>query len=202
MSKNSKPAYEDVEVYLPSLSERPVNAYYLRCEVVEQTTPYAACLDKIKLRKEGRLSTSYAACSAAINNGRCPSLAMRKEELKEGRALYFLNRTKMNEFYDQSRIERAAIPIRPIRQVRRIETKVEPISPVLPQHKEETNDYAAALNAAMQDVVAPKAKPFVSVTLPPVIVNTTHINKPITALKVGMSMLEIARLRMTQKVTQ
>lgn len=103
--------YIDDEVYPVEASESGDNAYYLRgCEAIGSGRPnYASCLAKCKARKTGRLDERYSDCSAAIGNKRCPALAMRKEELDKGVAIYFVSRPKMQMFNDyRLRAERDA----------------------------------------------------------------------------------------------
>lgn len=70
------------------------NAHMHCCMVVGHFRNYAVCLHLIDQRKDGRLSTIYADCSAAIGKKTCPALSMRAEEKREGHAIYFVERIK------------------------------------------------------------------------------------------------------------
>jgi hypothetical protein len=69
------------------------NAYYLgHCRITEHNPAYAACLDKMRLVKEGRAREVWPACSEAIRLGTCQAVTMRQTEELAGEALYFLPR--------------------------------------------------------------------------------------------------------------
>ena len=57
---------------------------------------------RIADRKEGRLITNEAQCSAAIGNRACPALAMKKEEKQAGHAIYYVNRIKMRQNQEEN----------------------------------------------------------------------------------------------------
>lgn len=99
MSRRIEAAFGDDEVYSPSESAKGNNAYYFRCEEVQHSTPYCVCLKHIADRKNGRLDSIYSTCSAAIGRKDCPALAMQAREKEAGKAIYFVNRRKMREFY-------------------------------------------------------------------------------------------------------
>jgi len=74
------------------------NALYLgHCGVVDHRPPYAMCLRHIEDRKEGRLDSRWAACSAAIGNKTCGALKLRKEEIAADKALYYIPRMMIRE---------------------------------------------------------------------------------------------------------
>jgi Uri superfamily endonuclease len=70
------------------------NAFSHYCGSVMHSKNYAVCLHLIEERKQGRLNPQYADCSATIGKKVCPALAMRKEEIAAGKALYFVERIK------------------------------------------------------------------------------------------------------------
>lgn len=74
------------------------NAFYLgHCGVVDHRPPYAMCMKHVADRKEGRLDSRWAACSAAVGNKTCAAIKLRKEELAAGKALYYVPRSRMRE---------------------------------------------------------------------------------------------------------
>lgn len=74
------------------------NAFYLpQCSTVQHRPGYCMCLKLIEDRKDGRLSATYAACSAAIGNKTCPALKLRKQEVTTGNALFYVPRAYIQE---------------------------------------------------------------------------------------------------------
>lgn len=196
--------FEDNEIYPAEASEQGCNAYYLPgCEIAGHRPAYAACLKKIADRKNGRLTTSLSECSAAIGKKECPAMRMRKEELVEGRAIYFLNRNKLRSFMQyQSEMEqqrwasmsfgkddkkKAAPKPRVVAEP--------PSAPPPPKHFLDmtTGSYADAINAALSK---PAPEP-VAPTPPPVQQNPA----PAAPIAAGMSLLEMARLMATNKAS-
>lgn len=167
--------FVDTELYPPSASAQGNNAYYHRCEVVEQTTPYASCLSKIKQRKEGRLPSAYAPCSAAINQGRCIAVEMQQKEMLEGRAVFFINRAKQIAHYTPEATEIKG-PTKP--------TKWNQSPPKQQVFAPSGNQYADALNFAMQNKTAPAQA---SKPTPTIAVLSSNVK--------GLTLMEIARLR-------
>ena len=89
---NSMEVGNEASLGIDASADGKRNAYHIRCNVVGHCRPYAACLNLCASRKEGRLDVMYAECSAAIGKKECPALAMRKEEVKAGKAIYFEER--------------------------------------------------------------------------------------------------------------
>jgi hypothetical protein len=69
------------------------NAYYLRCHIHGQMRAYAPCLARI----DGRLDDSLE-CAAAIAKTDCPAQQMRENEGRAGHALYFVERSLVQDF--------------------------------------------------------------------------------------------------------
>lgn len=197
--------FEDNEIYPIEASELGINAYYIPgCEVVGHQPSYAACLKKVAERKNGRLPTHHADCLAAIGHKTCQAMRMRKEEVVEGRAIYFINRKKMQAFHqyrsemDQQRWAAMTFgkddkkPKRPAPAPAPVPTA----EPPKPKHflDMNTGSYADAINAALKpaapEPAAPASKP-------------VEQPKPTLAapVKAGMSLLEMARLQMAAKAT-
>lgn len=70
------------------------NAFSHYCSSVMHSKNYAVCLHLIEERKLGSLSMQYADCSVSIGKKNCPALAMRKQEIEAGQALFFKERIK------------------------------------------------------------------------------------------------------------
>ena len=188
--------FQDSEIYPAEASEQGCNSFYLdNCEHVGHRPAYAACLKKVELRKRGRLDTSYSDCSAAIGRKECRAAKMQKEELAEGRAIYFINRKKLQAFHqyraemeqrhfssmsfskgDQKKVSKP----RPIEQ-----PKAPP--PAAPKHflDMNTGSYADAINAAMKTAAPEPA----AQAMKPV----QQVQAPAAPVKAGMSLLEMAR---------
>lgn len=194
--------FRDSEIYPAEASEQGCNAFYLdNCEHVGHRPAYAACLKKVVERKDGRLATQYSECSAAIGRKECHAAKMRKEELAEGRAIYFINRNKLRSFQQyQTEMEQqrwaSMVTNTPAKvDMSKVRPKGGPISrpapaPAAPTHflDVSTGSYADAINAAMKPA-EPAAKPAEQTSAPVV---------PVTA---GMSLLEMARLQMAAKAS-
>ncbi len=148
------------------------NAYYVSCKCVGHSRPYAACLHLIDLRKTGRLEVLYADCSGHIGQKRCPALSMRKEELANNKAIYFVERIKSDMTFVNRAKAALATTVNAVREV--------VASPkALPQPV--VTDYAAAINAALKEKSESASTPVVSKPNP------------------GESLLEAARRLLKQK---
>jgi len=172
------------------------NAYYLEnCAVVGHRPAYAACLLRVEKRKSGRLSTCFADCSAAIGKRECPAMRMRQEEIDKGESIYFVDRDALNAAnaarheYEDGRVlalvsGEAKVSKRPSAAKRQVAA--------------DTGTYAAALNNALK-----AATPSVPPILPPA-APAVEFKKPelVVGANPGMSVLELARLRMAAKQSQ
>jgi hypothetical protein len=209
--------FVDEMVYPPKMSEGGINAYYLDdCAVVGHRPNYAVCLNKANaLKRDGTLHGSE--CETAIRCKTCKALALRKEELEAGRAIYFVHRDKLQEFN-----EGRDAKVRPVVSERSKQhasniakpapKKEEHLAKSTPKKEEhfldvKTGDYADALNASLQANAAPnelerssqkpvEEKPVASITA------SAQQPKPEVenvSVKAGMSMVEIARMRLAAK---
>ena len=195
--------FEDIEIYPAEASEQGCNSFYLdNCEHVGHRPAYAACLKKVAERKNGRLDTQYSDCSAAIGRKDCRAMKMRKEELAEGRAIYFINRNKLRSFMQyQSEMEQqrwASMSFGktdPKKVSKRPELPKAPAPTPAPKHflDMNTGSYADAINAAM--------KPAAPEPAPPAAKPTAQPQTPVAPVKAGMSLLEMARLQMAAKAS-
>lgn len=164
-------------------SESGQNAHYCdHCNHAGHKPSYAACLHKIKLRKSGRLNTIWSDCSAAIGRKDCQALAMRKQEIDAGKALFFIDRAKLlevarlNASVTGSRYGENPLPLPSAKR-----------SPPVDDTDSSGSSYAAAINKAIRkEIVASKEKPPVVESRP----NKSFTND----LAKGLSLVEIARL--------
>lgn len=188
--------FEDEEVYAPAESASKHNGMYLDyCEVTWHRPAYAACLNKITERKEGRLDVRFAGCSAAIGKKMCPALKLQTEEAAAGKAIYFINRAKLSAFnqYKQEMDGQAfasSVDSDNVRKTRRAAKRpeLEPVS--APRIESDQEDgYAAAINAAMKNAITPTAPAIKQEVVP-------NVPRPQGS---GMSMLEMARLKLSNK---
>lgn len=187
--------FEDNEIYPAEASEQGCNSYYLPgCDIAGHRPAYAACLKKIADRKNGRLTTSLSECSAAIGKKECPAQRMRKEELVEGKAIYFINRNKLRSFMQyQSEMEQqrwASMSFGKDDKKKAPKMRVvaeSPKAPPPPKHflDMNTGSYADAINAALKPVAPEPVAP----ATPPVQQNQA----PVAPIQAGMSLLEMAR---------
>lgn len=77
------------------------NSYYHYCDVYGGRASYCVCLHTIAAVGAGRITLSTG-CQDAIMKKTCPALFMRAKEIKEGRALYFLDRNKFTTLRDEA----------------------------------------------------------------------------------------------------
>jgi hypothetical protein len=198
--------FVDEMVYPPKMSEGGINAYYLDdCAVVGHRPNYAVCLNKVNaLKRDGTLRGSE--CETAIRHKTCKALALRKEELKAGRAIYFVHRDKLRAFNEER--DAKARPVVSERSKQHAPDIAKP-APKKEEHflDVKTGDYADALNASLQANVASnelerssqkpvEEKPVASITV------SAQQSKPVVEnvpVKAGMSMVEIARMRLAAK---
>lgn len=192
--------FEDIEIYPAEASEQGCNAYYLPgCEIAGHRPAYAACLKKIADRKNGRLNSSIAECSAAIGKKECPAQRMRKEEIVEGRAIYFINRNKLRSFMQyQSEMEQqrwATMSFGKDDKKKQPKPRMVAEPPKAPPSEPKhfldmnTGNYADAINAALKPTEpaepAPKPVQKAPVTVAPA--------------PAGLTMMERARLALAAK---
>ena len=128
------------------------NAFSHYCGSVMHSKNYAVCLHLIEERKAGRLSPQYADCSVSIGKKNCPALAMRKQEIEAGKALFFRERIKnLGESFMDSVGElftKMATPL--VKTVKSPVTKSNDMQP-------SKSGYSDAINIALKkgDVTAP-----------------------------------------------
>jgi hypothetical protein len=184
MAKYEQEEFKDDETYPPERSKGGDNAHFHLCMEIGERKAYAACLDLIERRKNGRLPIAYAQCSAAIGRKDCPALAMVKQEKQEGKALFFISREKLRKFYKATE-EFVAPIIAPIIKTKWNDApkKREAPPPAPPPAPITHNPYADAINQAMRDEASSS-----SATISQSAVNTK-----------GLSLLELARMRAQQQ---
>jgi len=200
----------DDEIYPVEASLWGTNAYHFSCTVRAGTQANCICANKLKAFDEKRFGGILEECHDAIRVGTCPARAMRREEELAGKAIYFVNRKKLQAANDaRDAAARATVPAKwgekkpaPVRTAPKVDDaqKPEHKAPVVKsQPKVEApsfsdgGDYAAAINRAMSEAaVAPKQNK-VEPKTPPVI-------DTLPSVKPGMSLIEMARQRMAAKV--
>lgn len=204
MPRNDPFDFVDHDEYTVDDSASGNNAYYVACSVVGQHAAYAACLSRLTQRKEGRLSVSYAACSSAIGKKDCPAIEMRKQELAAGKAMFFINRIKLTAYSNErdavatqelaNRMQpHVPADYRPKRSLPPVATTQHSPAPIQPAAAPATNDYAAAINVAVQQAAQSQRQDVAPEVAPIQPQPATIIAKsPVTAPK-RMTMLEIAR---------
>lgn len=188
--------FEDDELYAASVSADPSNATYLDyCDVTWHRPAYAACLNKIAERKEGRLDARFAGCSAAIGRKVCPAMQLQSEEKVADKAIYYINREKLHAFnqYKQEmdgQAFAATVDGDNIRKGKRQAKRQEYAQSAPPEAAVVTPEasYAAAINMAMKNEL---------VSAPPAA--NEEVVKSALPVGSGMSMLERARLKLNSK---
>lgn len=79
------------EEYPVDASRGGCNTIYHHCDVYQGRPSYASCLTVMDQAFEGKYEELRPECHKAVKAGTCPALAMRKAELKAGRALFFVD---------------------------------------------------------------------------------------------------------------
>ena len=203
----------DTEFESVSKSESGKNAYYLDdCKIVQHRPGYASCLVKVlDHRNHQRTVLGCDDCFSAIGKGDCIAVGMRKEEEIEGRALFFVDRTALQEqtaqqeAAAQERLDRQPPPQRNTHRraykqddsvaADKTYTSAKPATTpsLLDAASGAGGDYAAAINMAIRTgAVSPAPTPVKTI---PVAYGATAAN----VAKAGMSMVEIARAALAQK---
>lgn len=155
--------------YPPEKSMGGTNAYSVHCEIVGWRPGYCICLHKIAAVERDGSVPGFESCEKAILNKTCPSLAMREEERKAGKALHYVDRDLLQaEMQRRYKVQLSALqPARPapkprFNQAPLTSTKPAPapapatakISSVAKPEIDlmsGTGDYADAINAAIKE---------------------------------------------------
>lgn len=190
-----------------------MNMYFSQCLVVGQVMNYAACLwrQSVLANPTTKVPADWNACSEAAKCGRCNATEMRREEVLQGRAIYFRGRATGQTvgqeamaiykaehghsvqsiappstgavFLGGSRSQPAAPPVIPAAPVKRTSSMLDVMGG--------EPDYAAAINAAVITPVVTKPVPQI-VTLahvgpPAVAVAAPHIGQPAVVKPLGVA---------------
>lgn len=174
---NESQVIESTEELPVSRSADRDNFYFHYCDQLGQQAHYMVCLHKIEERKEGRLKSVWAECSAAIGNKQCPALAMRKEELRVGKAIYFVPKTQTDKVVTMIR---PSISVASRKQAASPAPVTKPEDSTIQTFKQ--LDFAEVVNAIAEKKEEPKPAP--TLKLP---------------TGSGGSLLEMARQMMKQK---
>ena len=189
-----------------SKSESGKNAYYLdECKIVQHRPGYAKCL-RIVLDNRNRQRTVLGcdSCHSAIGKGECIAVNMRKDEEVAGKALFYIDRTALQEEMAQQAedalLRQASQPAsrNTVRRAYRPELNDAPektytSAPPVPKPMSLLDaatgggDYAAAINMAIKTASVPTPTPKPIVTVQP------------SVAKAGMSMIEMARAALAAK---
>lgn len=153
--------FQDDEVYTLAMSASGTNAHHINgCKIVGQSQPYAACLKRIGEYEAGGSLESMPDCKRAIGGPACEAWTMREAEVKADKALFYVNRAKLQAFNGSG----AA----PAVNVGYIAPPRAPTPPSKPKPLTEAlgGSYADAINATMKTLSSPE--PVVqSATQPP-----------------------------------
>jgi hypothetical protein len=201
MSKNIRLVeFSDDEIYTIEKSAEGTNAYYCDyCNVAGYRPNYASCLRRIKDAEKGELSTVEASCGTAIKRGICPSLELQREEVKAGKALYYLNRIKMRQNqHDNADVMGIRLGSTVAGKINGNFSKV--ISTSTPAKESETPSFADAINKKLKSLrdgdISTSTEDVVNLSQSKV--TSDLVSKPINTE--GLSLLEIARLRKQQTI--
>lgn len=195
-----------VRTYPINASTGKDNAFYHYCNVVQHNTPYASCLNKLRLQKDGALPDLYSACGAGIETGKCGAEGMREQELGAGVSMFYIDRAELRAEWDAreeaaeqamaSDAEKHAgkVSKRPVRQVTETDiseamTVQESVRSVVKSQqvaKEVALDFSAAIAQAISDEA-------VKLNQPTVVVAVKPIEQPSVMQAGKKTMLEIAR---------
>lgn len=202
----------DDEIYPVEATLWGTNAYLFPCDVRGGTQANCICANKVKAFDEKRLGGIIEECVGALRSGTCKAKEMRREEEIAGKAIYFVNRKKLQAANDaRDALIRAAAPAKwgekkaaPSRPAPRMydavpQQKTEHVTPQVKTQPSVSSasfsdggDYAAAINRAMSEAAVESKQDKVESKAPPVI--------DASPAKAGMSLIEMARQRMAAKV--
>jgi hypothetical protein len=165
---DTKHAFKDDTLYPPEASARGDNAHYLDyCDAGGHRPGYAVCLNKIRAQEEGRLVGQLGGCEGAIGLRQCPAFHMRDKERLEGRALYYVSRSKLNEHIAElNRLPVRSTFLDELKEASnasrtKVAKRTEPVKPApaqAPIVASMEGGYAAAINAAIAETAAPVEK--------------------------------------------
>lgn len=150
--------FVDLEEYPTSMSAAGKNAYYLEgCTEVGHRPSYCICLNKI-IAYERDKTLRGMSCESQIANKTCAALKLRAEELKAGKALYFVNRDKLKTWQSEQTPPvfgaHSPFPQPKPAKAKPVQASLppEPAKPAAPAHflDVKQGSYADALNAALK----------------------------------------------------
>lgn len=194
--------FVDEEIYPAAASAGAWNAFYMsNCDVVGHRPAYCICVNKIQaMERDGKLPTGMS-CEREIRHRECPALEMREQEVLADKAIYFVNRNKLQEFNrERERVEREKL-LEERQKAREANGKkssrpAPTAAPAPTTAAPDTGSYADAINAAMREATKPPAPPPKPVE-PPAQQPPAQV-----APKAGLSLLELARQKMAAAHSQ
>jgi hypothetical protein len=211
---DTKHGFKDDTLYPPDASMSGNNAHYLDyCDAGGHCPGYAVCLHKIKAVEERRLEGQLGGCEAAINGRTCPAFHMRDQERLEGRALYYVSRTKLNEWIaEQNKQPIGSAFLNELKEASqqsraRASKRAEPTKPVAPAVAPvvASGGYAAAINAAIAESAVPvEAKPEPVAATPALVISEplkSTGSAPSLKPMPGESLLEFAKRQREARAT-
>lgn len=172
------------------------NGYILTCSAIGQRRYYATCVHIVSQVGNSKFEPLYGDCFDAIKKKTCPAASMRKEEIAEGKGIYFAER-KMVEMVAPITSESE----KELRDSGKIKTKgrMTTILPAsAPASKRDNDDFAIngfadAINAAMEKETAKVIETVVKPQKP----------KPASEVQIkampGESLLDIARRKLAER---
>ena len=84
---------------LSKSADAVLNAKIIHCYSLSQRRVYAVCIHLMQLSSESKLGAAHSVCDRAICGGYCDAIKLRKEEIKEGRSIYFEERAKFGSAF-------------------------------------------------------------------------------------------------------
>lgn len=201
----------DREEYPIEKSAEGTNAFYCDfCNFAGYRPAYASCLNRIN---NGCVSGLESSCAGAIAQGHCMALGMQKQERQEGKALFYVNRTKIRENQVENaermgitlgrRVERNLTNAVPTRPSDNVPNGIEhaPVFKTNPTYSDAINKKVRELakDTAVADASTAKASPSKNVSVESKSIVSGDLRKETAPIKTeGLSLLEIARLRKQQ----
>lgn len=193
MARIEREEFRDLEEYPVEASRGGRNAFYKPCDVVGHSPAYCICVNKVHAYNRGDRNF-WPECITAIDNNRCQAVGMLAEEQKAGKAIYFVNRTKLQEFTrEQEELAlgpKEEVVRKPVFESAHVKAMFDGPAPAKPKplssmsgHRVE-DGYAKAINLAIAEASAPK----------PVAEDVPKV-QPIA----GESLLDMARRMMAAK---
>jgi len=134
------------------------NSFWHRCDHTEQSRNFSLCVMVMSMVQDGKkCRPGYEDCWKAVEQGSCPAIAMRQEEVAAGQSLYYLPRLKVKAVEPLTKRSRPATFSSMMKQTS--EPAPDPKPAVKKPQGIVSLDMSEVVNDLMKEEVAAKSKP-------------------------------------------